>query len=123
MDQCIITSLDMASLNEVKALAPALITGLIVTQALGDPVRVPTDFLAVNRSSATEAFISRAGAQGKPVHVWTVNSAEDMERAVERGSANLITDRPAEAVALRTEREHMSVPALLVLRLRRLLID
>jgi len=123
MDQCIITSLDMASLNEVKALAPALITGLIVTQALGDPVRVPTDFLAVNWSSATEAFISRAGAQGKPVHVWTVNSAEDMERAVERGSANLITDRPAEAVALRTEREQLSVPALLVLRLRRLLID
>ena len=46
-----------------------------------------------------------------------------MERAVERGSANLITDRPAEAVALRTEREQLSVPALLVLRLRRLLID
>ena len=61
LDECIITSLDMASLIEVKALNPALITGLIVTRALGDPAQVPTDFLAVNQSSATEAFISRAG--------------------------------------------------------------
>jgi glycerophosphoryl diester phosphodiesterase len=122
-DQCVITSLDVASLNQVRSLDPFLSTGLIVTQAVGDPARVSTDFLAVNQKAATEAFVSRAADRGKPVHVWTVNSRADLERAVERGSSNLITDRPAEAVALRVEREQMPVSALLILRLRRVLID
>jgi len=45
---CVVTSLDLASLNEVKALAAALTTGLIVTHALRDPVRVAIDYLASN---------------------------------------------------------------------------
>jgi len=122
-DQCVITSLDLGALAQVKALDPALATGLIVTQALGDPARVQTDFLAVNQSKATGALIERAAQERKPVHVWTVNSIDEMERAVERGAANLITDRPAEGVALRLQRARMSVPERLALRLRRLLVE
>ncbi len=122
-DECVITSLDLTSLLEIKSLDPALVTGLIVTQALGDPARVETDFLAANRRGATEPFIARAANRGKAVHVWTVNNTSDMASSVERGAANLITDLPADAVALREERETMPVPALLILRVRRMLID
>jgi len=45
---CVITTLDLASQNEVKALATSLTAGLIATHALRDPVRLAIDYLASN---------------------------------------------------------------------------
>jgi len=41
----------------------------------------------------------RLRASGRPVHVWTVNTPEDLDLCAELGVAAVITDRPAAALA------------------------
>ena len=41
-------------------------------------------------------YVADAHAAGKQVHVWTVNSAADMDLARDRGVDVIISDRPEE---------------------------
>ncbi|MDV6238071.1 glycerophosphodiester phosphodiesterase family protein [Trueperella bernardiae] len=55
-------------------------------------VQVPELFKTIQ--VVDEKFIALAHARGLAVHVWTVNDADDMRRALELGVDGLITDRP-----------------------------
>jgi glycerophosphoryl diester phosphodiesterase len=105
----------------MERVAPELRTGMIVTTSVGDVAKLPTDFLSLNQAQATPALLDRAHRAGKEVHVWTVNTRADMERMMERGVDNMITDHPAEAAAVRAERAALSTPEKAAIRLRRLL--
>lgn len=121
--QAAITSLDYEAIRAVEALGPALETGLIVTRTVGNPANLVADFLAVNRRIVTADLVARARRAGKPLHVWTVNDEAEMIAMIERGVANLITDHPATAVAVRAERAEMSGAEKLALRLRNMLAE
>jgi glycerophosphoryl diester phosphodiesterase len=123
LGECVITSLELAALEMVKELEPEAVTGLIVTQSVGDPTRLPVDFLSLNTARATGRLISHAHRQGKAVHVWTVNDRATMERMIERGVDNVITDYPADMRAVLRERTALTPAEKLALRLRRLLTD
>ena len=56
------------------------------------------------------------------MHVWTVNTRDDMVRMIELGVDNLITDNPGDAVAVRQERAAMTTAEKMALRLRRVLM-
>ena len=118
VDQVVITSLETAALQQIKAIEPRLITGQIVTAALGDVARVPADFLSLNATRATVAVVRRSHAAGKPVHVWTVNRQEAMLRMIDRGADDLITDNPALAVRIVRQLQGLSPPERLTLRMR-----
>jgi glycerophosphoryl diester phosphodiesterase len=118
LDQVVVTSLDYAAMREVERLEPSLVTGHIVTAAVGDVARTEADFLSLNAARATPALVRRAHAAGKDVHVWTVNRPEAMLRMVERGVDNIITDDPARLVAVIDGRRALSPAELLGLRLR-----
>jgi glycerophosphoryl diester phosphodiesterase len=118
LDQVIITSLSAAALAQVRELEPSLPTGQIVTVAVGNVTRSPSDFLSLNAARATPELIRRAHAAGKAVHVWTVNQAEPMLRLIERGVDNLITDEPALARRVLEQRGSLSGAEELALRLR-----
>ncbi len=118
LDQVVITSLDPAALRQVEALEPDLPTGHIVTAAVGNVVRTDADFLSLNSAQATPSLVRRAHAAGKGVHVWTVNRPDVMLRMIERGVDNIITDDPALLVRVMRERQSLSRPELLGLRLR-----
>ena len=118
LDQVVITSLSAAALRQVRELEPGLPIGQIVTVAVGDVARSPTDFLSLNSARATPALIRRAQAAGKAVHVWTVNQPEAMLRLIERGADNLITDEPALARQVLGEHQSLSAAGDLALRLR-----
>ncbi|MGH8093461.1 MAG: glycerophosphodiester phosphodiesterase family protein, partial [Chthoniobacterales bacterium] len=72
------------------------------------PSRLKVDFLGAALSRATGAFVLAAHRRGHQVHVWTVNKTESMERMIDLGVDDLITDRPAEAVRLVREYEGLS---------------
>jgi glycerophosphoryl diester phosphodiesterase len=121
VDGVTITSLDLKSLVALKALAPEFRTGMIVTKAVGNVARLPVDFLSLNQAAVSNRLLARARGAGKEVHVWTVNTPKDMERMMELGVDNIITDHPARAVAVRAERAALSTPEKVAIRLRNLL--
>jgi glycerophosphoryl diester phosphodiesterase len=59
----------------------------------------------------SRGFVRRAIGAGVPVHVWTVNEAEEMQRLIAWGVTGIISDRPSVAVAVaRESRPLASVP-------------
>jgi len=118
MDQVVITSLDYGALKQVERIEPSLKTGHIVTAAVGNVARTEADFLSLNSARATSSLVRQAHAAGKEVHVWTVNKPEVMQRMIERGVDNIITDDPVTLIRLMKERGALSRPELLGLRLR-----
>lgn len=122
LDQCVVTSLDLEALRQAENLEPRLVTGLIVTKALGDPTALGVDFLSVNVEAADRRLIRRARRKGLAVHVWTVNDAATFERMADRGVDFVISDHPAELSAFRRARAALTKTELIALRLRRLLV-
>ena len=118
LDQVVITSLDYAALKQVESIEPRLVTGHIVTAAIGNVVRTEADFVSLNAARATPSLVRRAHAAGKDVHVWTVNQPEVMLRMIERGVDNIITDDPALLARVIDERRALGTLQLLGLRLR-----
>ena len=88
-------SLNRHMVENMKHLQPGWMAGLLVAKAIGDPSRLPFDFLAVESRMATRSFIRAAHAAHKPVYVWTLNDPQRMIRMIGLGVDGLITDRPA----------------------------
>jgi len=123
VDNCVITSLDYTSLQEVGRLAPGLKTGLVLTRSVGRPARLPLDFLSLSTNAAEPRLISHAHRTGKDVHVWTVNDRDTMTRMMEAGVDNVITDEPVEMRRVLLERESLTPAEKLAFQLRRRLLD
>jgi glycerophosphoryl diester phosphodiesterase len=118
IDQVVITSLDYRALKQVKSIEPRLKTGHIVTAAVGDVSRTQADFLSLNSARATPALLRRAHAAHKEVAVWTVDKPEVMQRMIERGVDNIITNEPALLKRVMQDRNELTAPERLALRLR-----
>jgi glycerophosphoryl diester phosphodiesterase len=88
-------SLNRTMVDNMKRLRPNWTAGLLIAKAIGQPSRLPYDFLAVESRMATRRFIRAAHGAHKPVYVWTVNDAQRMIRMIGLGADGLITDRPA----------------------------
>jgi glycerophosphoryl diester phosphodiesterase len=88
-------SLNRTMVENMKRLRPNWRAGLLAAKAIGQPSRLPFDFLAVESRMATHRFIRAAHAAHKPVYVWTVNDPQRMIRMIGLGADGLITDRPA----------------------------
>jgi glycerophosphoryl diester phosphodiesterase len=115
VDEVAIMALKYAGLEKIRALRPDWRIGLLSAKALGDLTKLDVDFLAVNMGMATSRFLSRARAAGKPVYVWTVNSAVDLSRMASLGVTGVITDEPALARSVLADRTDLSVPERLLI--------
>ncbi len=118
LDHVVITSLDQASLRQVEQLQPGIDTGLIVTAAVGNVIKTDADFVSLNSARATATLVKQARAAGKQVHVWTVNKPDVMLRMIERDVDNIITDDPATLVRVMRDRNGLTLPEQVGLRLR-----
>ena len=94
VNETIFMSLDHDMTRRLKQLRPSWKVGVLVAKAIGDVTSLGADFLAVQASLATRAFVRRAHRAGQDVYVWTVNDPAWMFAAMANGVDGLITDRP-----------------------------
>jgi glycerophosphoryl diester phosphodiesterase len=94
VDDTIFMSLDHDMVRRLKELRPAWRVGVLVAKAVGDATALDGDFLAVQASMATRAFVRRAHHAGRDVYVWTVNDPAWMFASMANGVDGLITDVP-----------------------------
>ncbi|MEM7237481.1 MAG: glycerophosphodiester phosphodiesterase family protein, partial [Pseudomonadota bacterium] len=88
-------SLKYSAVQKLLRLRPEWRTGVLAATAVGDLAGLDGDFLAVNTGQISSRLISRAGAAGKDVYVWTVNDPGTMSRMISLVVDGLITDDPA----------------------------
>lgn len=116
-NETIFMSLDHGMVRRLKQLRPAWTVGLLAAKAVGDLTSFGADFLAVQASVATRAFVRRAHRANQRVYVWTVNDPAWMFAAMANGVDGLITDRPEVARAAVDRRSAMSDPQRLLVAL------
>jgi glycerophosphoryl diester phosphodiesterase len=104
----IFMSLDHDMTRRLKQLRPSWRVGVLVARAIGDLTSLGADFLAVEASQATRAFVRRAHRAGQDVYVWTVNDPAWMFAAMANGVDGLITDHPEIARDVIERRSRMS---------------
>ena len=95
-DHCVVTSMNYQFLEQIKATAPEIRTGYIMTMSYGSISQVKAaDFFSIRYDYVTEKFVREAHALGKEVHAWTVNYRGNVKRMLDIGVDNIITDDPA----------------------------
>ncbi len=109
-EQAVITSLHYPALQRVHDITTAIPVGFIVASTVTNITNLAVDFLAIDRRLATPSFIRAAQRAGKQLHVWTVNDRATMQRLIELGVDNIMTDDPAMLRDLLTERASLSDP-------------
>jgi glycerophosphoryl diester phosphodiesterase len=123
VDEVVLISLDLRALTQIRSLAPEITTGYVAAVAAGDLTRLPVGLLAVPRSLASDRLIRSARREGIEVHVWTLNRAETMLEAINRGADGIITDDPELAGRLRTQLGELTAAERLLLRFGHVLFE
>jgi glycerophosphoryl diester phosphodiesterase len=117
-NDCFVTSLDRQAVEIAKQRNPRLRTGAIVSAAVGDVTRLKVDVLSVRTGLITDALLERAHRAGREVHAWTIDDPAVIGRLIDRGVDGIITNDPAAAVAVRSQREALPIWQRLVLSLQ-----
>lgn len=96
--QCVVSSTSLTALEHVKELEPDIRTGYITYQIYrGYFKNNNIDFFSVRSNLVTKTVSSEVHKSGKEIHVWTVNSRNELERVKRLGVDNVITDDPSYA--------------------------
>lgn len=97
-------SLKLEGVKKARALRPELETGLLLSKAIGDISKMDVDFLAINMAMMKPNFVRRAHKAGKKVYIWTANDPVSMTSMISLGVDGVITDEPAMAQNVLTQR-------------------
>lgn len=98
-----IMSLKFNAIQKIRKLRPDWTVGLLSAQVIGSMANLDVDFLAVNRSMASRAFVASNQAAGKKVFVWTINDRLALFTMLSLGVDGIITDEPALAQRIMAE--------------------
>lgn len=94
-DRCVIQSFNYEVLEAIKDIDETMECGYILTTAAGQYYNLDAaDFFSMNIAFLTERAVSSAHLRNKRILVWTVNSEEKLEEAVELKVDGIITDVP-----------------------------
>ena len=116
----LLTTTDLAWFIAGKIGYSLLVVGLIVFEAVGDPLKADVDFVSMNAARVTPRFVRKTHKQGRQVHVWTVNDPNNALAMMEMGADNIITDNPAGMRRLLRAWNELSDAERIALMLRRL---
>ncbi len=95
VNDCIITSFNLASIEKVKRLNSKLKVGLIFDKMPDyDIFSTDWELVSVHHKLVTQHFVEQAHQAGKAVHVWMVNEPELMKKMIAHQVDCIITNRP-----------------------------
>jgi len=96
IDRCIITSFDFNEVNKVREIDRNIKIGYIFKNIPEDidVFAADCEILSVSRKIVDKEFVNKAKLHNKEIHVWTVNNPEEMEKLINLGVDNIITNRP-----------------------------
>ncbi len=105
--QCVVASMKYEIVEQVRAYEPELPTVYIMTAAYGNITRLDAaDAYSIQAAFITKTLVSTIHDQGKDIYAWTVNRATNMERMLDLGVDNLITDDPVLAQEVIASKRH-----------------
>jgi glycerophosphoryl diester phosphodiesterase len=122
-DQVLFMSLTMRAVQQLSEIAPDFATGYTSAAAAGDLARLPVHFLAIFHQNITPQLVTTYSERGRPIYAWTVNQAEDMITAIEKGADGLITDEPVLAGTIIEEMSRLTRAERLLLQFGFLILD
>jgi len=106
-NDCFFTSFSYSQIKKIKDIDPTLKVGLIF-KTIPDTIDVfkgNFEILSVHFSLVTKEFVEMAKSNGKEIHVWTVNEADEMKRVIDLGVNSIITNYPDKAKQLLLNKE------------------
>ncbi|WP_195268186.1 glycerophosphodiester phosphodiesterase [Eubacterium sp. 1001713B170207_170306_E7] len=101
--QCYLASLNYGILEEVKELTTEIETLYITPIAYGDIENLDVDALSIEQTFITKGLVERAHRKNKDVHAWTVDDAVSMQKMIDCGVDNIITDDVRTAITVTDE--------------------
>lgn len=94
----IVISFDPAMLASVRRLEPAIMIGLLLEDAKGDPVKTAVEVgarqLCPRADLITPELVDQAHRADLHVVTWTINDADKMRAAMDAGVDGIMTDLP-----------------------------
>lgn len=94
-EDCIVTSFDYGALKKIKALDENIRTAYVISVGYGEFYDMEfVDGFSVNSSIITEYMVNAIHNRGKEIYAWTTNSQQRIQRMVDCGVDNVITDDP-----------------------------
>lgn len=94
-EECMISSSRYSVLKKAKELEPNLKCGYIMSVGAGSYYDLPAaDFFSIEAEFVTREIVNELHLRGKEIHVWTVNQTKYLEKMLQLGVDNIITDEP-----------------------------
>jgi glycerophosphoryl diester phosphodiesterase len=112
--QIIVKSFKLAVIPQVRMAAPGIRTAALFAPKIMTILRkekhlvkiadeLGADEISIHYSLATRKLMEKAGKQGLPVNVWTVDNPRWVKRGLRLGLRSIITNDPARLLARRAE--------------------
>ena len=94
-ENCVVTSMNYKYLEQIKQLNPDIVTGYTLSMVYGNLSKMTAaDFFSVKYTYLSRSLVRRAHLLGKEVCAWTLNYQGDIQRMIDCGADNIITDDP-----------------------------
>lgn len=92
-NSCVVSSQYYHVLENLKNLNPNLQTVYVMSIAYGDLYTLPAaDSFSIEARNITPRLVNSLHDHGKDIYAWTVNSSENIQRMIDLGVDNIITD-------------------------------
>ena len=92
-NNCVVTSQSYSTIEKIKKEDESIKTVYVMVIAIGDIVKLDkADAFSVEAMYVTPDLVRRVHNAGKEIYVWTINTEESVNRMVELGVDNIITD-------------------------------
>ena len=101
IDRCVVTSQVYSAVENVKKIDSNIKTLYVMSVAIGDITNLEyADNFSVEATNVNEELVNLVHSKGKKLFVWTINTKDNINKMIDLGVDNIITDDYPLAVRL-----------------------